>query len=46
LGKGNLTKEEENKLLLDTDNAGESVIYVASKTYNLELFQVILNWAK
>jgi hypothetical protein len=32
--KGNLTKEEVNKFLLATDNAGRTVFHEAAKSFN------------
>jgi DNA phosphorothioation-dependent restriction protein DptG len=46
LANENLTKEEVNKLLLATDNAGRTVFHEATKSFNEEVYQGILNWAK
>jgi hypothetical protein len=45
LVKLNLTKEEVNKLLLATYNAGWTVFHVAAERYIVDLFHRILNWA-
>jgi hypothetical protein len=44
--KKNLTKEEVNKLLLITDNAGRMVLHVAAEMGIVGGLQEILNWAK
>jgi len=42
-----LTAEEiSSKLLLDTDNKGRTVLYVAANGGRLELLQEILCWAE
>jgi len=44
--KENLTREEENKLILATDNKGRTVFHVAANFSKPETFQEILNLAK
>ena len=44
--KGNVTREEVNKLLLAKDNEGRSVFHVAAGSFVVEMFHEILNWAK
>jgi hypothetical protein len=45
LAKKNLTREEENKLFLATDNEGRTVFNLAVLVCKLEVFRGLFNWS-
>jgi hypothetical protein len=45
LAKENLTREEVNKLFLDTDNEGRTVFHAAAQSWKQDGFQGIFNLA-